>query len=70
MVKHIVGLLTHLHEDIDHIGTHLPEPGVPGIELVAEHEAKHTDGVGHAHLRCGESAATTADNRLISINKS
>jgi len=35
-----VGLLPDLHDDIGHPGVRLPEPGVGGIELVAQDQTQ------------------------------
>ena len=40
VVQHIVGLLAHFHQHIDHLRVHLAQPAVPGVELVAQHQAQ------------------------------
>ena len=44
VVAHVVGLAAHLHHQVEHVGARDVEPGMGGVELVAEDEAEG----GHA----------------------
>lgn len=46
VVQHVVGLLAYLHQGVDDIVTHVVEPRVTGIELVAEDQSQGGHAVG------------------------
>ena len=65
MVAHVVGLAAYLHQHVLHVGARGAEPGVGGVQLVAEDQAED----GHLARRCGgvcisESEAARAARRL------
>jgi hypothetical protein len=41
MVKHIIRLLPHLHQRVNHIRLRLLKPGMKGIELVTQNEPQN-----------------------------
>ncbi len=47
MVQDVVGLLADLLQHVEHARIHLPEPGMPGIELVAEQQSQRAGGLSH-----------------------
>jgi hypothetical protein len=47
VVQDIVGFLTHLHQQINHVRIHLVKPAVLQIELIAQDQAQ---GVGRCHF--------------------
>ena len=44
VMAHVVGLAAHLHQQVEHVGARGVEPGMGGVELVAEDEAEGGHG--------------------------